>query len=170
MEVEISYKFVAEFIGFIASFVLLFSATRIKDKDLIILQGFSNALWIIHYLMFEAITGVIACTFGVMRNLFVFKYNSNKAKLGFIFVFLIFCILQLFFIDEYIKAIPIISIFIISYGVLFAEKNQLTFYLLIGNIFFLFFSIYIESISATFNYIVMILLLINRAFKIKKID
>lgn len=146
---------------------MLFSAKRVNDRDLIILQGISNALWIIHYIMFEAVTGVIACTFGVLRNLFVFKFNSYKAKMGFVFVFFLFCLFQGYFIDHYIEAIPIISIFIISYGVLFAEKNQLTKYLLVGNILFLFFSIYIESISATFNYIAMILLLIQRAVKIK---
>jgi hypothetical protein len=162
-----NYKVIAEIIGFIASFILLYSATRVKDRDLIIMQGVSNSLWIIHYIMFGAITGVIACTFGVLRNAFVFKWNSYRAKMGFVFIFFLFCIFQLFFINHYIEGIPIIAIFIISYGVLFAEKNKLTLYLLVGNLIFLVFSIYIDSISATFNYIAMLTLLLQRAYKIK---
>lgn len=50
------FKIIAEIVGFIASFILLFSATRTNDRDLIILQGVSNALWIIHCLMFNAIS------------------------------------------------------------------------------------------------------------------
>jgi hypothetical protein len=164
------FNICAEIIGFIASFILLLSATKVKDKDLIILQGVSNTLWIIHYLMFGAITGVIACTFGVLRNAFVFKWNSHKAKMIFVFVFFLFSVGQLLFLDNFIKAIPIIAIFIISYGVLFSEKNKLTYYLLFGNTIFLVFSIYIESISATFNYIAMISLLIYRLKKIKNIQ
>ena len=162
------YKTIAEIIGFAASFFLLFSATRTNDRELIILQGFSNALWIVHYIMFEAITGVIACTFGVLRNLFVFKWNSYKEKMFFVFIFALFCVFQIFFVDNYMKIIPIISIFIISYGVLFFKENKLTICLLVGNILFLFFSLYIESISATFNYIAMIILLLHRAYKINK--
>jgi len=162
------YNIAAETVGFIASFFLLLSATRTKDKDLIILQGVSNGIWIIHYLMFNAVTGVVACIFGVARNIFVFKYNSKAAKIGFILVFALFSILQFFYIDNILKAIPIIAIFIISYGILFAEKNKLTFFILLGNSIFLIFSIYIESISATFNYMIMIILLLNRAYKANK--
>jgi hypothetical protein len=163
-------KIIAETVGFIASFVFFYSATRTNDKELIILQGVGNFLWIIHYVIFNSMTGIIACTFGVARNLFVFKWNSYKAKMGFVFVFGLFSIIQFFYIDHFIKAIPIIAIFIISYGILFAEKNKLTSYLLAGNSIFLIFAIYIESISATFNYITVIGLLLYRAYSIKKTD
>ena len=165
----ISYPMLAEFIGGIASLLLLYSATQKNDKKLIILQGYSNVFWIVHYTMFGAFTGVVACCFGVARNAFVFKWKSKRAKQGFTLVFAVFCIAQLFFIEHIVRAVPILAIFIISYGVLFLQKNQLTACLYVGNGLLFVFSIYIGSISATINYILMICLLTFRLYQIKKV-
>jgi len=164
------YNIIAEIFGFAASFFLLYSATRTTDKDLITLQGVSNGLWIIHYFLFNAYTGVIACALGLLRNAFVFKWNSYKAKMGYVVLFGSFCVGQLFYIENLINATPIIAIFIISYGVLFSEKNKLTSYLLIGNALLLAFSISISSISGTFNYVAMLMLLGYRWVKLTRIN
>jgi len=71
-------------------------------------------------------------------------------------------------IDNIIEILSLIAIFIITYAILYQSKNKLTYYLYIGNFTFLFYAIYIESISATINYILMIIILTSRYLKLKK--
>lgn len=161
-------KILAEVVGFIAAIILIFSVSRKVDRELIIYQGVANFLWIIHFLLFNAIEGVIACTFGLLRNLFVFKFNSKLAKSIFLSIFLGFTIYRGFNVNTYIELFPLISIFIITYGILFSEKNKLTKFLYVGNGLFLFYAIHIESISAISNYILMLVMLTYRYINVKK--
>lgn len=161
-------NYLIEAIGFLASIILIYSVAKVCDKKLIIYQTISNFLWIIHFSLLGAYEGALAGFFGVVRYFFVYKYNSNKAKIGFLSVFIGFTIWRGFYIDNIIEILPLVAIFIITYAILYQSKNKLTYYLYIGNFTFLFYAIYIESISATINYILMIIILTSRYLKLKK--
>jgi hypothetical protein len=160
--------FVAEIIGFIASFCLLLSVSRTKDSELIILQSVSNVFWVAHFYMFDAKVAAFAAILGVLRAFFVFRWNSLLAKHTFTAVFVLFLLYQAIVAPALLSLLPIVAMIIISVGILYRKGNVLSAHLVIGNVIFLVFALLLGSVSASFNYAAMLVILVYRIMKIKR--
>ena len=157
--------YLAEIIGFIASFCLLLSVTRTKDSELIILQSVSNVFWVAHFYMFDAHAAALAAVLGTLRAFFVFRWNSLLAKHAFTAVFVLFLLYQAVVSPTLLAMLPILAMLFISVGILYRKGNVLSAHLLVGNVLFLTFALVLGSMAACFNYTAMLALLIYRIVK-----
>lgn len=160
----------AELFGLVATILMFVGFFNIDDKKLIVIGTFSNLFWAFHFLVLGAIGGFISILFSLSRTFIFFKFNTIKIKYTFLTVLSLFLFYKLYLNENLEDILPLISTFVVSYGILFYEKNKLTGVLILSNILWIIYSIIVLSISGTISYFIIILILLYRWIKINKAE
>jgi len=108
--------------------------------------------------------------FSLSRTFIFFKFNTIKIKYTFLTVLSLFLFYKLYLNENLEDILPLISTFVVSYGILFYKKNKLTGVLILSNILWIIYSIIVLSISGTISYFIIILILLYRWIKINKAE
>ena len=156
----------SELFGLVATILMFIGFFNIDDKKLIIIGTFSNIFWAFHFLILGALGGFISILFSLSRTFIFFKFNNPKIKYVFLIILSIFLFYKLYLNENLEDILPLISTFVVSYGILFYEKNKLTVVLILSNVLWVIYSIIVVSVSGTISYFVIILILIYRWIKI----
>ena len=133
-----------QLIGILA-WIFLFSSYRAKNiKKIILIQLCSSSLYVTHYYLLGAYTGVFTCTISLFAGL-LFYFSKNR-KIDFLFLIPLLSAGAYFFYNGPLSITPIIANLIDSYALTKYRKTILR-YSLISYTLWIIYDIFVKSYS-----------------------
>lgn len=143
----------AQWIGFIAMFIIFYAFSIKDDTKLIKVLCVSNIFWIAHFYFLGNFWALVATLVAMIRLFLSLRYKKHLWAL----LFVAFLSLFLWYIsyEWYISLLPIIATILASYGFFYLEKTHLRILLLSVSSMWLYYHIQTGSISWIINEIVV---------------
>ena len=158
------YDIFVQAIGIVAMIIIAFSFQQKSQKKILFIQMFGNLIFIVHFLLLNAISGALGNAVAMLRAIIFwlgnkYKWASHKAWIYvFAFAFLFSYVLAFTVFEKpftlynaLVEILPAVGSFIITFGFGVQNARTVRIIYLIGSPFWLAYSILTFSISGALN-------------------
>lgn len=99
---------VTQLVGLVAFIILATSFTKKSKKRIIKYQILASTIFTLHYILLNAVGGIISSIIILLRNILFYKYGKHQKKLSYLITGL-FIISGIIFYDYWYSFIPIVG-------------------------------------------------------------
>lgn len=155
--------FFGELTGFLWMIVVLLAYLQKDDLSVKKLMILSSFFWGIHFYILWVYAGLAAIMIWFVRLLLSFKYKKNIN--AFLFVVALSCITSYFTFTGLPSLLPVIASITGAYGYFFLERIKLRLAMLFNSTLWLFYNVYIASVSGIVNEVLVQVILIATLYR-----
>lgn len=161
----LDYQLLSEAFGLVACFFFLWSTGTSNDR-LMNKLGFVGCVALgAHLYLSGELLALLGITLAAFRNIFALFYNKKFVRIGFMLGFFSLLGYALFNYNFWYELLTPLAGVIVSYSILYTEKNQRSFWILFATILWFIYGVTIDSFSIVLLEISCLFSLIFRVIK-----
>lgn len=152
-----------EITGFLWMIIVLIAYLQKDDYTVKKLMILSSFFWGIHFYLLWVYAWLAAIIIWFVRIILSFKYKKNIK--AFLFVVFLSCATSYFTFTGLPSLLPVFASISWAYGYFFLERVQLRFAMLFNSTLWLFYNVYIESVSGIVNEVLVQIILVATLYR-----
>lgn len=142
-----NYQLLSEAFGLLSIFFYLISSATANDRKMNALSAVGSVLLGVHLAMAEQYLASAGLGVAALRNIFSLYYNRGYVKFFFMLIFFALLGYALFNYTHWNEVLTPLAGVVVSYAVLYTEKNQRTFWLFFATVLWFVYGFTISSMS-----------------------